>query len=169
MHERLASEADADKADDLRTVLGYLEKYHDKLMGHVVPRPGRAEPFVVERTNNVSERRFGTAKQGLRRKVGTKKLARLIQAMRPEELFIANLDDPHYLEILCGGNLDSLPALFAQNWKAGQAIRTERRKRTSNHPIPIRKKILRDETILSRLKQAVEIVMHHDPRNRYAA
>ena len=72
--------------------------------------------------------------------MGTRKLARLIQAMRPEELLVANLDDPHYLEILCAGNLDSLPALFAQNWKAGQAIRAERRKKISNHPIPIRKK-----------------------------
>ena len=47
---------------------------------------------------------------------------RLIQALRPEDLLIANLDDPEYLEILCGGNLDNLPALFARNWKAGQAI-----------------------------------------------
>ena len=92
------------------------------------PRADRPEPFVVERTNNVSEHRFGTTKQGLRRKIGTKKLARLIQAMRPEELLIANLDDPEYLEILCGGNLENLPALFAQNWKAAQAIRTERQK-----------------------------------------
>ncbi len=170
LHERLASEADADKADDLRTVLGYLEKYHDKLIGHVVPRPGRADPFVVERTNNVSERRFGTAKQGLRRKVGTRKLARLIQAMRPEELLVANLDDPHYLEILCAGNLDSLPALFAQNWKAGQAIRAERRKKISNHPIPIRKKILRDGEALPRLKRAVDtVVAVAMPGRRHAA
>jgi hypothetical protein len=159
LRQRLVAECDADKVVDLRTVLGYLEKYQEKLVGHVIPRAGRAEPFVVERTNNVSEHRFGTTKQGLRRKVGTKKLTRMIQAMRPEELLIANLDDPEYLEILCGGNLENLAALFAQNWKAAQAIRTERRKRTSNHPIPIRKKVLRDAGILSRLKQAVDIVI----------
>ncbi len=166
---RLASERDADKVADLQTVLGYLEKYRDKLVGHVIPRANRTEPFVVERTNNISEHRFGTTKQGLRRKVGTKKLARLIHAMRPEELLIANLDDLEYLEILCGGNLENLPALFAQNWKAGQAIRTERRKRTSNHPIPIRKKILRDKKLLPRLKQAVEMVIAMTRGNRYAA
>ena len=82
---------------------------------------------------------------------------------------IANLDDPQYLEILCGGNLENLPALFAQNWKAGQAIRTERRKRTSNHPIPIRKKILRDKEILPRLKLAVEMVIAMTRGKRYAA
>ena len=157
--QRLNAECDADKVVDLQTVLGYLEKYHKKLVGHVIPRAGQAEPFVVERTNNISEHRFGTTKQGLRRKVGTKKLARLIQAMRPEELLITNLDDPEYLEILCGGNLDNLASLFAQDWKAGQAIRIERRKQTSNHPIPIRKKILREEEILPHLKRAVEMVI----------
>ena len=84
--QRLAAERDADKAADQRTVLGYLVKYSKKLVGHVIPRAGQAEPFVVERTNNISEHRFGTTKQGLRRKVGTKKLVRMIQAMRPEEL-----------------------------------------------------------------------------------
>ena len=167
--QRLASERDADKIGDLQTVLGYLEKYRDKLLGHVIPRADGTEPFVVERTNNVSEHRFGTTKQGLRRKVGTKKLTRLIQAMRPEELLIANLDDPEYLEIVCGGNLENLPALFAQNWKAAQAIRTERRKRISNHPIPIRKKILRDDEILARLKRAVDMVIAMTRGNRHAA
>ena len=172
--QRLASECDADKAGDLRTVLRYLEKYHSKLVGHVIPRAGRPEPFVVERTNNISEHRFGTTKQGLRRKIGTKKLIRQIQAMRPEELLIANLDDPDYLEILCEGNLENLAILFAQNSKAAQTIRRERRKKTSNHPIPIRKKILRDEEILPRLQQAIEMViaiihrnrMQHEPKMR---
>lgn len=169
LQQRLASEGDADKAVDLKVVLGYLEKYRDKLVGHVIPQAGRTEPFVVERTNNISEQRFGTAKQGLRRKVGTKKLVRLIQAMRPEELLVANLDDPNYLEIVCGGNLENLPALFAQHWEAGQAIRTQRRRKTSNHPIPIRKKILRDEQILDRLKRAVEMVIQITRRQRNAA
>ena len=157
--QRLASERDADKTADLQAVLGYLDKYHDKLVGHVIPRAGGTGFFVVERTNNVSEHCFGASKQGVRRKVGTKTLARLIQAMRHEELLIANLDDQEYLDILCGGNLENLPALFAQNWQAGQSIRTERRKKTSNHPILVRKKILRDVGILPRLKRAVDIVI----------
>ncbi len=79
--------------------------------------------------------------------------------MRPEELLVANLNDPDYLLIVCGGNLENLPALFAENCKAAHAIRTERRKKTSNHPIPIRKKVLRDPQILACLKRAVDMVI----------
>jgi hypothetical protein len=166
---RLVSERDGDKVDDLQTVLGYLEKYRAKLVGHILPRRGREQPFVVQRTNNLSEHRFSTTKQGLRRKVGVKKLARLIQAMRPEELLVSNLRDPDYVKILCGGNLENLPAVFAWNWKASQAIRTERRKRTTNHPIPVSKTILRDARALPRLQQAVDMVIAMTRRSRYAA
>ena len=155
LRERLTGERDADKAADLQTVLRYLDKYQHKLVGHVIPRAGGEGPFVVERTNNVSEHRFATTKQGLRRKLGTKRLTRFIQAMRPEELLVANLDDATYVEIVCAGYLQNLAALFAQNWQAGQAIRKERRKRATNHPIPTRKKTLRDQGFLPRLKGAV--------------
>ena len=157
--QRLASERDPDKVADLRVVMGYLEKYRNKLAGHVIPRADRGDPFVVARTNNVSEHRFGATKQGIRRKAGSKKLTRLIQAMRPEELLIANLNNPDYLQILCGGNLENLPVLFAETCKQAQAIRTERRKKTSNHPIPIRKKALRDPEILPCLKRAVDMII----------
>jgi len=123
---------------------------------------------VVARTNNVSEHRFGDTKQGLRRKIGIKKLARLIQAMRPEELLIANFNDPDYLQILCGGNLENLPALFAETCNEAQAIRTERRKKNTNHPIPIRKKILRDPQILLHLKRAVDMIIEITCRRRAA-
>ena len=130
----------------------------------------RRSPLWWSGTNNISEHHFGAAKQGLRRKIGTKKLARMIDAMRPEELLIANLDDPAYLEILCGGSLENLATVFAQNWSAAQVIRTERRKRASNHPIPVRKKLLRDKKILSRLQEAIETVIAAATRsNRHAA
>jgi hypothetical protein len=131
LRQRLASEPDADKAADTQTVLKYLEKYHDNLVGHVIVLPAQTAPFVVERTNNVSERRFGSTKQGLRRKVGTKNLARHIQAMRSEEFLVANLDDPDYVDTLFGGKLENLAASFANHWHAGKTIRTERRKRGS--------------------------------------
>lgn len=155
LRQRRASEQDPDKLRDLDTVLGYLDKYSSKLVGHVIVVEGRAEPFLVERTNNISEHHFAHTKQGLRRKLGTKKLVRSIQALRPEALLVANLDDPEYLEILCGGKLENLSDALAQSWKAGQAIRTERRKKKSHHPIPIRKKTLRDKQFLPQLKQAV--------------
>jgi len=159
LRQRMASEPDAQKAADSQTVLKYLEKYHNNLVGHVIVLPGQAEPFVVERTNNVSERRFGSTKQGLRRKVGTKNLARHVQAMRPEEFLVANLDDPDYVEVVLGGSLEKLPALFANHWEAGKAIRTERRKKKTNHPMPTRKKRLREDGFLPQFKRAVATVI----------
>ncbi len=79
--------------------------------------------------------------------------------MRPEQLLIANLDDPDYLQIVCGGSLENLPALFAKVSNEAQAIRMERRKKTTNHPIPIRKKVLRCSEILACLKRAVDMVI----------
>lgn len=157
--QRLASERDPDKIRDLQVVQGYLEKYRGKLVGHVLSRADGTAPVVAARTNNVSEHRFGDTKQGLRRKAGTKKLTRQIQAMRPEQLLIANLDDPDYLQIVCGGSLENLPALFAEVSNEAQAIRLDRRKKTTNHPIPIRKKVLRGSEILTCLKRAVDMVI----------
>ena len=75
----------------------------------------------------------------MRRKLGTKSLARYVQAMRPEELLVDNLNDPDCLRIVCGGSLENLAKSFAENWQAGHRIRLERRAKTSNHAIPTRK------------------------------
>lgn len=157
LNNRLAAESDSDRIADLTIVLDYLQKYQDKLMGHVIDLKGHAQPFIVQRTNNLSEHRFGRTKQGLRRKLGTKNLARYVQAMRPEEFLVDNLNDPDYLQIICGGSLENLASSFAQSWQAGQAIRSNRRKKTINHPIPLKKKYLREEGFLSKLKKAFKI------------
>ena len=159
LHQRQASENDADRATDIAIVLDYLQKYHGKLTGHVIVLNGRPQPFVVQRTNNLSEHRFGRTKQGLRRKLGTKNLARYVQAMRPEEFLVDNLRDPDYLQIVCGGNLENLASSFAQNWQAGQKIRSSRRARTTNHPIPAKRKSLREDGFLAKLRRAVVAVM----------
>ncbi len=161
LNQRRASESDADRATDCTIVLGYLQKYDRKLTGHVIVLNDRPEPFVVQRTNNISEHRFGKTKQGLRRKLGTKNLARYVQAMRPEELLVANLHDPDYLQIVCGGSLENLASSFAQNWQAGQTIRSQRRTKTTNHPIPARRKSLREDGFLPKLKQAVATVVQN--------
>ena len=159
LHHRQASEGDADRVADIATVLDYLQKYYQKLVGHVIVLNGRSEPFVVQRTNNLSEHRFGRTKQGLRRKLGTKSLVRYVQAMRPEELLVDNLNDPDYLRIVCGGSLENLANSFAENWQAGQRIRSERRAKTTNHSIPTRKKCLRNDGFLSSLKGAVTFLI----------
>ena len=169
LHHRQASEDNTDRAADIATVLDYLQKYYCKLVGHVIVLNDRSEPFVVQRTNNLSEHRFGRTKQGLRRKLGTKSLARYVQAMRPEELLVDNLNDPDYLQIVCGGSLENLANEFAQNWQEGQRIRTQRKAKTTNHPIPTRKKCLREEGFLSRLKEAVTFLIQQATNKRAAA
>jgi hypothetical protein len=88
--------------------------------------------------------------------LGTKNLARYIQAMRPEEFLVDNLNDPNYLQIGCGG-LENLASSFARNWQAGEAIRSNRMEKTINHPIPLKKKCLREEGSLAKLKRAFKI------------
>lgn len=169
LYHRRASECDADRTADFTIVLDYLQKYHGKLTGHVIALNDRPAPFVVQRTNNVSEHRFGRTKQGLRRKLGTKNLARHVQAMRPEEFLVANLLDPDYLQIICSGSLETLAASFARNWQAGQTIRSQRRAKTTSHPIPARKRLLREDGFLSRLQQAVATVVKSNAKRAAVA
>ena len=159
LHQRHRSETDADLANDLAIVLDYVQKYDGKLVGHVIVLDDHSQPFVVQRTNNLSEHRFGRAKQGLRRKLGTKNLARYVQAMRPEEFLVDNLRDPDYLDIVCAGSLENLASSFAQNWQKGQEIRSARRAKTTNRPIPAKRKSLRDRRFLSNLRRAVSAVI----------
>jgi hypothetical protein len=169
LNQRRASESDADRATDFAIVLDYLQKYYRKLVGHVIVLNDRPQPFVVQRTNNLSEHRFGRTKQRLRRKLGTKNLARYVQAMRPEEFLVDNLQDPDYLQIVCGGSLENLASSFAQNWQAGQRIRSSRRAKTSNHPIPVKRKSLREDCFLSKLERAVAAVIQQITTKRAAA
>jgi hypothetical protein len=141
------------------STLDYPQKYYRKLAGHVIVLNDRSEPFVVQRANNLSEHRFGRTKKGLRRKLGTKNLARYVQAMRPEELLVDNLNGPDYLRIVCGGSLENLAISFAEKWQAGQRIRSERRAKTTNHAIPTRKKCRRNEGFLSSLKDSVTFLI----------
>ena len=94
-----------------RIVLRYLDRYGDGLSGHPVARDeaGRAVAVVV-RTNNVLEQFFGTAKQGLRRRVGRAHLGRDLEHQLAQA---ANLRHPDSVHILCG-TLDRLPQAFAQ-------------------------------------------------------
>ena len=161
LNQRRALESDADRAADFTIVLDYMQKYSRKLTGHVIVLNDRSEPFMVQRTNNIAEHHFGRTKQGLRRKLGTKNLARYVQAMRPEEFLVDNLHDPDYLQIVCGGSLENLASSFAQNWQAGRMIRSQRRAKTIIRPIPVGRKSLRDDGFLSKLKRAVATVIQN--------
>ena len=97
-----------------RIVLRYLDRYGDGLTGHPVARDeaGRALA-VVDRTNNVLEQFFGTAKQGLRRRVGRAHLGRDLEDQPAQVALTANLRHPDYVRILCG-TLYELPQAFAR-------------------------------------------------------
>lgn len=155
LQKRMLRESDADRCRDQQTVLDYLKTYKDQLVGHVIVLEGHSEPLVVSRTNNVSEHRFGRTKRALRRKVGTKKLTRYIQAMRPEVLLLPNLEDTAYLAIVYGGSLANLPSVFAEHWSLARAIRRERQQPKTGHPMPTTKKQLRRPNLLGIIQQLV--------------
>ena len=116
-----------------RIVLRYLDRYGDGLTGHPVARDeaGRALQ-VVERTNNVIEQFFGTAKQGLRRRVGRAHLGRDLEDQPAQVALTANLRHADYVRILCG-TLDQLPQAFAQldGQPCAGPSRLERKKRNA--------------------------------------
>ena len=159
LRKRQGRERDEDQQADQKIVLEYLEKYKKELVGHVIILPERQKPFVVARTNNPAEHRFASTKKAVRRKVGAKKLTRYLQAMRAEELLVANLFDPQYLEIVCGGTLANLAATFARHWDRAHAVRVECQKPKRDHPMPTSKKQLRSPELLNSVKQTVEAIV----------
>ncbi len=155
LHKRQDRESDPDRRADQQVVLGYLEKYQKELVGHAIPAGDRRQPFVVARTNNPAEHRFATIKQAIRRKVGVKKLTRYIHTMSAEELLVANLSDPQYLEIVCDGNLANLASRFATHWSQVQSLRARRTQDRIDHPMPTSKKQLRDPKLLVTIEQTI--------------
>ena len=57
---------------------------------------------VVDRTNNVIEEFFASAKQGLRRGLGRAHLGRDMEDQPAQTALAANLRHPDYVHILCG-------------------------------------------------------------------
>jgi len=158
LQKRHAAERDEHRRADQATVLRYLQKYEHQLVGHVIEREGR-EPFVVCRTNNPVEHRFGSTKRGVRRKVGAKKLTRQVQAMRAEALLVCNLADPEYVRLVLGGSLANLPSAMAKHWQLAQAIRKQRLAPTTDHPLPATKKQIRNPELLENVKKIVKKIM----------
>lgn len=168
LKRQMSRESDADQRSDQETVLNYLETYEHQLVGHVIALEGHSGPLVVSRTNNLSEHRFGLTKRDLRRKVGTKKLTRYIQAMRPEVLLLPNLDDAGYVDIVFGGSLDNMSATFSEHWSTAQTIRRERRQSNTDHPMPTTKRQLRRPHLLENVKQLVRTTIEQHQRRQVA-
>ena len=164
-HQR---ERDEHKRADQATVLKYLEKYEHQLVGHVIEREGQ-EPFIVCRTNNPAEHRFQATKRGIRRKVGSKKLTRQIQAMRAEALLVWNLTDQKYVQLVWDGDLANLPAAIAAHWPAAQVIRQQRQTPPAEYPIPTTKKQIRDPNLLKTIKTIATKLINSMKKPAHAA
>jgi len=104
---------DIRKAIDL--ILEHMRVHGDSLWGHVIQLPKESGGLtrIVERTNNLMENFFHRMKHGERRRSGRKVLTQDFESMPAEAALVYNLNQPDYVELLCG-SLDSLPDAFAQ-------------------------------------------------------
>lgn len=135
-----------------KKILKYLNKYFDKLVGHVIELPGKKQ-ILLDRTNNIPETRFGKIKGGWRRKLGLKKLTRYLQSARHEELLIVNLENKDYINAVFGGSLDNMADYFAKYSEEALKIRKKRKNNDTNKKMPIIKKTLRKP---GRIEEVVE-------------
>jgi hypothetical protein len=145
---------DQDISNSLKIMIGYLEKYADRLVGHLITLPG-GDKILLERTNNISEQHFSRAKIGWRRKLGTKKLTRQLQAARHEEFLCANLNLQKYIDVIYDGSLDNMPNYFAKYCNQALEIRKFREKPEENKSMPVSKNLLRQPGMLKVAFQAL--------------
>ena len=120
-----------------KTIVKYLNKYFDKLVGHVIELPGNKLIILLDRTNNIPETRFGKIKGGWRRKLGLKKLTRYLQSARHEELLVANLKNQDYINAVYGGSIDNMADYFAKYSEEALEIRKKRKDNDINKNMPI--------------------------------
>jgi hypothetical protein len=153
--KRAGSSADPEAGHDARIVLTDLDKYWDKLHGHLIRLPHSNRIILVERTNNCPEHRFGGIKRGWRRRLGTAKLGRRMQAARPAEMLVANLDSQQYLDLCYQGNIRNMPAVFAQHWAGAKEIRDQRNQTPDRGIMYVPKAALRHPSFFGRMKQAL--------------
>ena len=138
-----------------KILIDYLDKYSDKLVGHLIDLPARNQVILLDRTNNIPEHRFSKTKTGWRRKLGTKKLTRHLQAARHEEFLVANLDRQDYVNAVYGGSLDNMALYFSKYYRDALEIRKLRNTKEGKNTMPISKKTLRQPGILQSAVQAL--------------
>lgn len=136
-------------------IIDYLDKYSDKLVGHLITLPEKDQVILLDRTNNISEHHFGKTKTGWRRKLGTKKLTRHVQAVRHEEFLVANLDRQDYINVVYGGSLDSMAYFFSKYRDDSLEIRKLRNAKEEKKTMPISKKTLRQPDMLLSVVQTL--------------
>jgi len=96
-------------------LLSHLDRHGAHLWGHVItiPAPGGTSIRLVDRTNDCLESYFHGLKHGERRRSGRKILTQDFERLPPAAALAVNLTHADYVEIICRGSLDRLPAAFA--------------------------------------------------------
>jgi len=129
-------------------IIEYLDKYSNKLVGHLITLPGSNQRLLLNRTNNIPEHHFGKTKTGWRRKLGTKKMTRYVQAARHEEFLVANLNQQDYINAVYRGSLDNMDHCFSKHYDDSLKIRKVRNTKEDKNTMPISKKTLRQPGML---------------------
>ena len=93
-----------DNRNAIDTTLKHLYKHETSLWGHVIRLPEHAGGGIrlVQRTNLPAEGFFSGFKRGIRRQTGKKILTQELESIPPESALVNNLNDPRYVQILCG-------------------------------------------------------------------
>ncbi len=144
-----------------KILLHYLDKYWDKLFGHVIKisKDDHEIIIIISRTNNISEHKMHSLKKGWRRKLGVKKLARILQAARHEEFLVTNLNKQDYIDAVYGGSLDNIPFCFAKYCTEAFEIRKLRKNPDQKEVLSIGKKSLRQPDTVLNISKAIEKLM----------
>jgi hypothetical protein len=161
-HQQLETRTSANDhaiARSSEIIIKYLDKYSEKLVGHLITLPERNQEILLDRTNNISEHRFGKTKIGWRRKLGTKKLTRHVQAARHEEFLVANLDRQDYINVVYGGSLDNMAYYFSKYCDDSLEIRKVRDSKEEQKTMPISKKTLRQPGMILGAVQALGVLL----------
>lgn len=97
-------------------ILAHIDRHGSSLFGHQirVPRGLGGGIRIVERTNVLLESFFHAFKRGERRRSGRKNLGQDLEHLPPDALLAFNLRCQDYLDIVCDGSVDGLPAAFAR-------------------------------------------------------
>lgn len=159
LERRAGRNNDPDQCRNARKVAKYYKKYKDYLGSRAVRIQAGNSCIVVPRTNNGCEVGFRQTKHVWRRTLGTKKIARKLQAANPAEMLVPNLDNSIYLQCVCGGNTSNLPKLFAEYIADAAQITSQRKGRPDAHMRTSRRS-LRIPRVLHKATRAV---------SRYAA
>lgn len=134
-------------AQDMRQaidlILEHIERHGGSLWGHVIKVPGQDGIRVVDRTNNNLEGFHHRMKQGERRRSGRKVLTHDFESLPAGAALVYNLDQPDYVQILCG-SIEALPQAFAE-----LDAKTRHKERKGDVSAPGDDKLLADKDLIA--------------------